>query len=290
MARKPLIVEARLNEYRPRGENPHIPYTAEEIGEQAVRARAAGASIVHFHARKPDGEPAHDAETFGAAIRAIRARCDVLVYPTLGQIAAGGDDEARIRHIEELARDPATRPDIAPIDVGSTNLDRFAGGRFETDDKSYVNRVSSLQFLSGRLRAAGGKPHFVNWAVPFTRMFGALREAGLVDPPAYLMFTLTDGGALGGHPGTVEGLLAHLRFLPDGPLEWTVCNEGGNLTSQAALAIELGGHVSPGIGDYGWPELGRPDNGDVVAFIAGLSRTMGREVATVAQTRELLGL
>jgi 3-keto-5-aminohexanoate cleavage enzyme len=84
----------------------------------------------------------------------------------------------------------------------------------------------------------------------------------------------------------VEGLLAHLRFLPDGPIEWTVCNKIGNPISQVATAIEMGGHAAVGLGDYAWPELGQPHNGDVVGFVANLSRAMGREVATPGETRE----
>jgi 3-keto-5-aminohexanoate cleavage enzyme len=212
------------------------------------------------------------------------------IYPTLGQITAGGNDEDRIAHIEALASDPATRPDIAPIDTGSTNIDRFQDGAFRTGDRTYVNHTDTLRFFADRLRALGVKPQFVSWAVPFTRMFEALREMDFVDAPAWLLFELTDSGILGGHPGSIAGLDAHLRFLPEGPLEWSVSNKIGNVTSQAVLAIERGGHVSAGLGDYGWPELGRPDNGAVVGFIAHLASAMGREVATTAQTRELLGL
>ncbi|EZP54355.1 3-keto-5-aminohexanoate cleavage protein [Sphingomonas sp. RIT328] len=290
MARKPLIIEARINEYTPREQNGHIPFSPAEIAEAAARAHEAGASIVHFHARHDDGSPDHRAETYAEAIRAIRSRCDVLVYPTLGQITAGGNDQDRIAHIEALAGDPATCPDIAPIDTGSTNIDRFRDGDFRTGDRTYVNHTETLRLFADRLRKLGVKPQFVSWAVPFTRMFEALRELGLVDAPAWLLFELTDSGILGGHPGTIAGLDAHLRFLPDGQLEWSVSNKIGNVTSQAVLAIERGGHVSAGLGDYGWPELGRPDNGAVVAFIAHLTRAMGREVATTAQTRELLGL
>ncbi|SDG72061.1 Uncharacterized conserved protein, DUF849 family [Bradyrhizobium sp. Rc2d] len=290
MARKQLIIEARINEYTPRSENRHIPFSPLEIGEAAARACRAGASIVHFHARHGDGSPDHRAETYAAAIRAIRERCDVLVYPTLGQVTAGGEDEDRIRHIEALAGDPATRPDIAPIDTGSTNIDRFKDGGFRSGERTYVNRTGTLRFFAERLRTLGVKPQFVSWAVPFTRMFEALRETGLVDAPAWFVFELTGGGILGGHPGTIDGLEAHLRFLPGGPLEWSVSNKIGNVTGQAALAIERDGHVSAGLGDYGWPELGCPDNGAVIQFIANLSRAMGREVASVAQTRDMLGL
>lgn len=291
MARKKLIIEARVNEYMPRDINRNVPFAPEEIAEEAARACEAGASIIHFHARQPDGSPAHDAATYAAIIRAIRSSCDALVFPTLGQVTKGGVAE-RLAHIEELAKDPATRPDFAPIDTGSTNIDRFdaEAQAYRTAELTYVNATATLQMFARRLPELGVRPQFVSWTIAFTRTFEALREMGLVKSPAYLLFELTDSGILGGHPGTIEGLLAHLRFLPSGPVEWTVCNKIGNPISQVATAIEMGGHAAVGLGDYAWPELGQPNNGDVVRFVANLSRAMGREVATPAETRELLGL
>jgi len=291
MARKKLIIEARINEYMPRNINPNVPFTPEEIGGEAAKAREAGASIVHFHARKPDGSPAHDTETYAAAIRAIRARCDAMVHPTLGQVTKGGETE-RLSHMEALAKDPQTRPDFAPVDTGSTNIDPFDYDlkRYTTDKLTYINTISTLQLFSRRLPELGIKPGFISWTIPFTRTFEALREMGLVGEPAYLMFELTDSGILGGHPGTVEGLLAHLRFLPRGKVEWSVCNKIGNLLSQAAAAIEMGGHIGVGLGDYGWPELGTPNNGDVIRLIVKIARAMGREIATPDETREMLGM
>ena len=64
MAKKKLIIEARVNEYMMREHNPHVPWTPAEIAEAAAEAREAGASIVHFHARNPDGYPAHAYETY----------------------------------------------------------------------------------------------------------------------------------------------------------------------------------------------------------------------------------
>jgi uncharacterized protein (DUF849 family) len=54
------------------------------------------------------------------------------------------------------------------------------------------------------------------------------------------------------------------------------------------MAIQLGGHLSPGLGDYGYPELGSPDNGQLANAFATLSRQMGREVATPQETRAMI--
>src|SRR3546814_19276251 len=94
------------------------------------------------------------------------------------------------------------------------------------------------------MRELGVKPIAVSWTVPFTRLFEAFLEMGLLDQHAYLLFALSDSGYLGGHPGTIRGLMEHLEFLPRGfRYEWTVHNKVGNLFGPAALALELGGHV-----------------------------------------------
>ena len=59
---KKLIITVRVNEYAPRNKNKNIPFTPDEIAETAAECRAAGASIIHFHARNPDGSPCHQPE------------------------------------------------------------------------------------------------------------------------------------------------------------------------------------------------------------------------------------
>ena len=43
---------------------PYIPYTPEEIAEEAYRAYNAGATVVHIHARENDGKPTHRVEVY----------------------------------------------------------------------------------------------------------------------------------------------------------------------------------------------------------------------------------
>ena len=127
---KKLILEARINEYAMRDDNAHVPWTSDEIAESAACCREAGASIVHFHARGPDGRPAHTIEIYVEIIRKIRSKCDALIHPTLGWFSNDGNPAARIDCVTTLARDPATKPDFAPIDTGSINLDLYENGRF----------------------------------------------------------------------------------------------------------------------------------------------------------------
>lgn len=289
---KKLIIEVRVNEYAMRAGNPNVPWTAEEIGRDARAIRDAGASILHFHARKPDGTPAHATEDYGAAIRAIRANSDLLVHPTLGQITLAGQEE-RMRHIVELSKDPALRPDIAAIDTGSTNIDVYdaRAKAFRTANKVYVNAHDTLMLFCRILRECGVKPCFSAWTSPFLRTADALLDMDLVGEPAYALLVHCEGGILGGHPANSYGLRAFRDHLPQNrQVEWTVCCKEGNLFPAAMTAIADGGHVAIGIGDYAYPELGQPTNADLVREIAHMAKLVGREVATPEEARQMLGM
>lgn len=290
---KKMILEARINEYAMRDGNPHVPWTADEIAETAARCRQEGASIVHFHARNPDGSPLHGVEAYAEIIRKIRSKCDILVHPTLGWFANDQDPAGRIECVTTLARHRATRPDIAPIDTGSVNLETYdaATRSFGHAERVYVNRTDTLELYAREFARAGIKPQLVTWAVGFTRRAAALMEMGLVAQPAWFLLNMTDGPYLTGHPGTSEGLQAHLRFLPAGRrCEWASNVVGGNLLELAELSARLGGHLAPGIGDYAYPELGCPPNEVIIRRAVQIVRSAGREIATPDDARELLGL
>ena len=289
-----LIIEARINEYAMREENPHVPWTAAEIAEDAVACREAGASIVHFHAREAEGRPAHDAATYADGIRRIKARSDILTHPTLGFVTLDAPPETRVGHVVEMARNPETRPDFAPMDTGSTNIDRYqaAEKRFRTTDLVYRNSTATLQHFAAEIAAAGVKHYLVSWNIGFTRQALALIETGAVPTPAFLLFVLTDGEVLAGHPGTPEGLRAHLDMLPapDGGLHWAACDFGGDLLAVTPMIIERGGHVSIGLGDHAYVEAGTPTTADLVAKVADMARAAGREVAAPADVKEMLAM
>jgi 3-keto-5-aminohexanoate cleavage enzyme len=289
---KKLIIEVRVNEYAMRAGNRNVPWSAEEIGRDAAAIREAGAAICHFHARAPDGAPSHAPEVYADAIRAIRRNSDLIVHPTLGQATIGGQEE-RIRHIEVLAKDPALRPEITALDTGSCNIDIYdaATKTFRTNNRVYVNAHDTLMMFCRRFRELGVRPIVSAWNGPFLRTAEALIDMGLMPEPAYALLVHCEGGILGGHPGTVDGLRSFLAHMPrHRRMEWTVCCKEGNLFPVAMTAIAEGGHVAIGIGDYAYPELGQPTNADLVREIVHMAKLVGREIATPAEAREMLGL
>jgi 3-keto-5-aminohexanoate cleavage enzyme len=156
-------------------------------------------------------------------------------------------------------------------------------------DRVYMNRTDTLELYAREFRRSGIKPQIVCWSVGFMRRAFALMEMGLVCEPAYFLLNMTDGEYLTGHPGTPEGLQAHLQFLPSGRMiEWAANIVGGNLLDLAEMAARRGGHLAPGIGDYPYVELGCPSNEEVVRMAARTARAAGRDLATPDDVRHWL--
>ncbi|MEO1293450.1 MAG: 3-keto-5-aminohexanoate cleavage protein [Pseudomonadota bacterium] len=290
-----IIIEARANELAPRDENPNVPFLPQEIAANAKACYEAGASIVHYHGRTADGAPEHSDDFYLETNRLIRQACPILIHPTLGYVANDSDAATRFHAVEATMKDPATAVDFAPMDVGSVNVDWWdpAANRYATTDLIYKNSTATLMYFADRIKHHGLKQYLVSWNVSFTRQIEALMKMGVIPEPAYVCFCLTDGIMLSGHPGTPEGLDAHTAFLPkDRRIVWTVVNYKGDLFLLTEKIIRAGGHISIGLGDYPYRQYdvdGRaPTNAEIIAKVVDQARSLGREPASVEETRQIL--
>jgi uncharacterized protein (DUF849 family) len=101
---------------------PAIPYTPEEYGAEARRAVEEGASMIHIHARTPDGAPSFEIEDYRAIGEAIRdAAGDVIINFSTG--AVGVSVEKRIAYLREC------RPEVAALNMGSMNYAKYSRSR-----------------------------------------------------------------------------------------------------------------------------------------------------------------
>jgi 3-keto-5-aminohexanoate cleavage enzyme len=284
-----VVIEVRCNEYTMRDRNRHVPWSPDEIAADAAACREAGASIVHFHARDPEtGAIRGDTETYAEVIKTVRRSSDVLLNPTLGASTIA-DPAVRVAHIPELGKDPATRPDFAPVDLGSFNVDPFDWDTktFRTEEVVYRTSVGGLRHEIDAITSSGVAVQSVLWNVGSARCLGAFLAMGVLPAPAFAQVTLSDS-MLSTHPGTVRGMQALVEFLPGThDVHWAVSCFGGNLLRLVTAAVDAGGHVSIGLGDYAYPELGEPTNAQVVAEVVHMVRAIGREPATPDEVREV---
>lgn len=288
----PVIIEARINEYTPRrAGNPNVPYSPEEIIKDAVSVWEAGASIVHWHARDPEtGAPSHDADLYRQVIEGLREKTDLLLYPTLGANTAPHVEE-RVRHVLAVQDDPRLRVDVVPVDFGPINLDLWDPERaaFRTYDRVYTNTRGSLKEVLEIFRERDIFVAAVCWDAGQIRTALRFREMGLLGPRTLWELVFGSDRLPVGFDLNPLGLHALVADLPAGE-PWLVECGLGDVFPLAALAITLGGHVAFGLGDHTYTRFGAPTNADLVRRVAALAETIGRPVATPAQTREILGL
>jgi 3-keto-5-aminohexanoate cleavage enzyme len=290
-----LIIQVRLNEGTMRDVSPHVPYSPQEIASQAIECYRAGASIVHYHARDPKtGAKASAVALYAEVVRLIRNETDMITFPTLGAAMLPSAEE-RLHHIVEMAKNPATKPDLIPVDMTSCNMDwydpiehRFRG----SGDQIYVNTTNILRYLCENSRAQGVKPVSMLWNVASIRLTEAFIAMGIYQAPLLCELPVyADHLRAYGHPATIKGLYSLLEFLPrDQQWHWMANALGVNAFPVIAAAIELGGHAVIGVADYSYKELGYPTNAQLVSHVAEMARFMGREIATAAEAREMLAL
>lgn len=251
-----------------RAQNPHVPYSAEEIAEEARRCADAGAAIVHLHVRTEQGHPSQDAARFEAAVQAIRARSDIVV-----QVSTGG---AVGMPIAERLGGLAARPEMATLNCGSINF----------GEEVFENSMPDMREVARRIREAGAQPELELYELGHLDNALLLERAELIARPFWVQLVLGVPGALGARESVLRFFV---RELPP-KTHWGVAAVGRHQAPMLALALALGGHVRVGLEDNIYLERGLLAQGSApfVGRIAAQAEAGGRKVASPAEVRAAL--
>jgi 3-keto-5-aminohexanoate cleavage enzyme len=272
-----LIINAALTGMVPtKADNLHVPITPGEIALDARRCYEAGAAIVHLHARDQDGRPSYQASIYREIIAAIKSRCPQLIIcvSTSGRVFNAFQERAGV-----LDLDGDCKPDMASLTLGSMNFPQQAS----------VNAPDMIQQLSEKMLSRG--------IVPELEIF----ELGMLDYAKYLIgknilrrplyFNLL-AGSLGTLSATPLNLALIVNSLPPG-CTWAAAGIGRVQFFVNSMAITMGGHVRVGLEDnlfYDTSKQRPASNPGLVERLAKLARAAGREIASPAEAREIIGL
>jgi uncharacterized protein (DUF849 family) len=296
MDRDAVVIEVGLNEAAMRSQNPHVPYSPQECAADAAQCAAAGASVVHWHARDPvSGEQRPgDAKLYGEALDRVRA-ADLLGYPTYPIDVDSLD--GRLGHCWELRERHGL--ELVPVDIGSVTIVSWDGRGFGPglERPGPLGVVAnSLSFTLGaldRTYALGMAPSLGAFDVGFTRTMVLLAQAGKLRPPVFLKIFLSGAWAVGPFP-TEDALDFHLRQIPaDLDVEWLLVpyalDDRRLIERLCRHALELGGGIRVGIGDNPAAEADAT-NAALVERAARWAEEAGRPLATPNDVRRRLGL
>lgn len=282
MSDKVIISAALTGAITTRDQCPAIPYTPDEIADEAKRAYDAGASIVHIHARTDEGYPDWRVDTFRRIKEAIKARCpEVIINFSTG--AVGVAREERIAHIQEV------KPDIAALNMGSMNYAIYSTKKKKFyHDLVFANPFTDILFFLETMNACGVRPELECFDTGHIGNTAPLIDLGVLRPPYEFSFIM---GVLGGIPATPENLANQKRNLPPDSV-WQVIGIQRQQWQMVAAALTLGGNIRVGLEDNFYLPNGdmARSNGELVEAAALMVRQLGREVATAAETRALLSL
>lgn len=257
-----------------------IPYTPIEIAEEAKRAVDAGASIVHIHAREDNGFPSWRPEVFVEIQNEVRKRCpSVIINFSTGAI--GVPKEERADHLS------LTKPDMAAFNMGSMNYaiysrkkkDFYFSGVFE-------NSFDTMQFFINTMNDNQICPEMECFDTGHIRNVEPLRDKGLIPDNACYSLVM---GVLGGIPATPENLIHQIKQVPDGSF-WQSIVISKAQWRLSAIAAAMGGNFRVGLEDNFYLPNGdmATSNGDLVEAGASLARIIGRDIASIDETREML--
>jgi 3-keto-5-aminohexanoate cleavage enzyme len=265
-----------------RDQCPAIPYTPEDYAAETKRAREAGASVVHIHARYPDGGPSYRVEEYRAITQAIVAHVpDIIINYSTG--AVGIPIQERVHHITAL------KPELGALNMGSMNYAKYSPKRKSlVFDFVFANPFSDIIFLLEQMNSIGVKPECECFDTGHIGNVMPLIDMGLIQTP--IQFSLIMG-VLGGAP-TNTATLAHMATLLPTPNTWEVIGISREQWKLVAAAAALGGNVRVGLEDNFYLSSGEmaSSNGDLVAAAAHLVELSGRKVADPAEARRLLSL
>ncbi|KGL49826.1 3-keto-5-aminohexanoate cleavage protein [Porphyromonas cangingivalis] len=253
-------------------QNPAVPYTVEEIVREAKSAYDAGAAVVHIHVREDDGTPTQSKERFKECIDAILKEIpDVILIPSTGG-AVGMTAEERLQPTELF-------PEMATLDCGTCNF----------GDEVFENTMPMMRAFGKRMIENNIKPEYECFEMGHLDTIVRMAKKGEV-PGAPMQFNFVLG-VPGCTPATVENLAWLVRNIPEGST-WTATGIGRSEFTLGAAAIVMGGHVRVGFEDNLYISKGvlAKSNGELVEKVVRIAKELGREIATPAEARRILGL
>ncbi len=289
----PLIVTVAINGgVQGKESNSALPETPSEIADSAYDAYNAGASVIHIHGRDPEClyKCTDDWRVYYEINKLVREKCpDIIINNT-----TGGDMnitmEARYRCLD-------AKPELASLNMGPEMVKFSMPPRQaplpHPHDGIYYDSCTPYTYgilakLATVMKEKGIKPEMEVYHPGQYWVSQELIKQGLIEPPYLFQFVM--GYQTSSFP-TPQNLIDLVRDMPNGSVFSTI-GIGKYQWAMTTMGIILGGNVRVGLEDNLYMKRGQriKNNAEAVEKIVRIARELGREIATPAQAREMLGV
>ena len=262
--------------------NQNLPEQPDEIVEQGIAAWQAGASILHVHARKPDGSNTMDSEIYAKLHERLCAETDAVV-----QLTTGGSP---VLPVDERLNTVLLAPEMCSLNMGLLNF--FIRG----EQVFFANHRSDIERFAHEIVAREVKPELEVYNSAMLEEVDHLLGVGIFDPPYTINFVLHTP-TQGGQRGTPKNLLDMVERLRDLPvsredLRVNVSAMGPTQLPITTIALAMGLNVRVGMEDNVFYRRGEllENNAQLVERTVRIACELDREPATPDEAREALGL
>lgn len=284
---KLIITVATTGGGTPKEKQPNLPITPEEIAESIIESYEEGATIAHIHVRDPEtGLTSNKPELYRETMQRIREKVDIIINLTTSTGARIDllDEQSLLKKgrimntAAERCEPLVLKPEMCSLDLGTIN---FAHSIF-------ANPIPVGEEMAGRMKEAGVKPEVEIFDAGHIDIAKRFIDKGLLEKPVHFQFCM---GVIGGISASPKNLLHLVESIPP-ESTWSVLGIGAAEFPMIGLAMLMGGHVRVGFEDNIYIEKGilADSNAQLVRKAAEMARVLGREICTVQETKEILGL
>ncbi|HEY5112728.1 MAG TPA: 3-keto-5-aminohexanoate cleavage protein [Coriobacteriia bacterium] len=259
------------------------------VAAEYIRAIDAGASLVHHHGVhyledtiQEDGRRLSRTDFAGWADLTERIRADRDAIIQFGIASARLDEKIALMGL---------RPEMMSYAFNVHDEFFQPDPAFPANEQYAIHPRPELEAFCAAAREHGVKPEVESFYTGAFWNLEYIRDKGLLDDPVWTtLFLGWPGGAW--TPPTPDSLLYLVAHLPK-RVNWNVSVMNPTMQWRLlALALGMGGHVRVGWEDNPYLPDGAASrsNAELVDTIVKLARLMGREPASPAEAREIIGL
>jgi len=283
-----LVISAALaGAVTTKANNPNVPYTAEEFGDEAKKCYDAGAAIVHIHARNPEkGNPTHELDLIKAVLENIKSKAPDIIINLSTAISTIATNKQRIAPVQTF------KPPLASLNTATMN---FAVGDYRTGkvgmgaDNIFTNTFKTISKFAKEMKKAGTKPEMEIYDLGgLHNMLFLNRQEGRFTQPLHFQFVW---GVLGGIPFSPKNLALLLDLIPS-DATWSVCGVSKQQFQAGLCAAAWGGHIRVGLEDNTRVVTGELAKGsyEQVVWAKKVAEIAGREIVQGEEARKIFHL
>jgi 3-keto-5-aminohexanoate cleavage enzyme len=276
MSDKVIITCALTGGIHGKEANPNLPEQPDEIVAQGVAAWREGASILHVHARNPDGSNTMSPAIYRELHQRLCAETDAIV-----QLTTGGSPTLPV---EERLNTVLLEPEMCSLNMGLLNF--FIRG----EQVFFSNHRSDIVRFAQEMRKRGVKPELEAYNEAMLEEVDHLVGTGLLEPP-FMVNCVLHTPTQGGLRGTARNLLGMVERIPANAVV-NVSSMGRTQLPITTIALSMGLHVRVGMEDNVYYRRGElvENNARLVERTVRIARELERPIASPAEARALIGV